>query len=142
MPIMQGTAGPTLVVDGVTPPGGFRQGRFGELMESELMPRYGEAAYRKQMFTGAAPAAIGQTTSIGLATTYLGACLSNAPGNTVNAIVTHVAWNWSVIATAINQIGIATGYNASTEVTHTLAGSISSNWIGSAVLPACKMDVQ
>src|ERR1043166_1170366 len=137
MPIMQGTAGPVLVVDGVTPPGGFRQGRFGEIMGSHLMPRYAELAYRKQMFVGGAPAAIGQTTSIGLATGYLGACLSNAPGNTVNALVTHVSWNWSVAAAAINQIGIATGYHASTAATVGTAGTTTSNWVGSAVTPSC-----
>lgn len=137
MPIMQGTAGPVLAVDGVTLPGGFRQGRFGEMMISQMMPRYAEAAYRKQMFTGTVPGIAGQTTSAGLTATYVGCVLANNPGNTVNAIVTHVSWNWSVIAAAINQIGIMTGYHASTACTVGTAGTTTSNWVGSAVTPSC-----
>src|SRR5215472_5456931 len=49
--LLQGTVGPTLESDGVSPTGGLRQGRLGDGIVSELHGRYYEQVVRKNVFT-------------------------------------------------------------------------------------------
>lgn len=109
--------GPQSVVDGTTPTA--RGGKGGEMIVSDLNPVYYEQAYRKNTFFAAAQA--GQTTTVGLNTTYVGLVLSNPLGNAVNLVINKVSIGWTVIAAAVDTIGIAVGYNATTNVTHTVA---------------------
>lgn len=61
----------------------------------------------------------GQVTTVGLATTYTGLCLSNAPGSNVVLSVNKVGFAFTVVWAAVAAVGLMTGYNATTAVTHT-----------------------
>ncbi len=76
--------------------------------------------------------AIGQITTVGLATTYTGLCLSNPAASTVNLVLMNVTGGYNVSSTAINTIGLATGYSAAGVVTHTVAGTVYNSKIGVA----------
>lgn len=106
-------------------------GNYGELIINERLPRYYEMAYRKTAFTAAIQAVA--TTTVGLATTYTGLCLSNNVGNSVNLVLTKASIMQSVIqSTQIEAYAIACGFNATTNVTHTTPlVSIKNDFIGS-----------
>lgn len=116
MPIaVSGQVGPQALGDGVsTQP--LRQGKTSELIVSELHARYYETVYRRAMFSGAIT---GQVTTVGLATTYTGLVLSNPVGSAVNLVVNKVGYGFAVAFVAPAIIGLFTGYNIATNVTHT-----------------------
>jgi hypothetical protein len=93
-----------------------RAGNMGDAIVSELHGRYYEATYRRAMFNAAIT---GQITTVGLATTYTGLCLSNPVGSTVNVVINKVGFAFIVAFAAGATIGLMTGYNAGTNVTHT-----------------------
>lgn len=49
--LLQGTVGPTLESDGVTPTGGVRQGKAGDIIVTELHGRFYEQCYRGALFS-------------------------------------------------------------------------------------------
>jgi hypothetical protein len=106
-----------------------RAGQLGDLITSELHGRYYETAYRRALFNAANQAAT--TTSAGLATTYTGLCLSNPVGSSVNLVLNKVGYSFLVAFAAAAAIGLMCGYNSSTNVTHTTAGTPRSNFFGS-----------
>ncbi len=115
-------------------------GNYGELIVNERLPRYYEMAYRKTSFNAATQAVA--TTTVGLATTYTGLCLSNNVGNSVNLVLTKASIMQSVIqSTQVEAYAIACGFNATTSVTHTAAlVGIKNNFIGSGTVAQATAD--
>jgi hypothetical protein len=95
-----------------------RAGKTGETVVADAHPRYYEATSRSTTYNGAIT---GQVTTVGLATTYTGLCLSNPVASPVNLVVTKVGYAFTVAFAAVAAIGLATGYNIATNVTHTAA---------------------
>lgn len=117
-----------------------RGGNLGELVVQELHGKYYEQAYRKNTFYVATQAVV--TTTVGLATTYTGLVLSNAPGNTVNLALVRATMMQSVIqSTQIEAFGLAYGFNATTAVTHTTPVTPKSTFIGAVNTPQALADV-
>ena len=104
-----------------------RQGNMGELIVSELHGRYYEANYRRSLFNGAI---VSQVTTVGLATTYTGLCLSNPIGSTVNLVLNKVGYAFVVAFAAGAAVGIMTGFNSGTNVTHTTPVTPRSQFFG------------
>lgn len=118
MPLqVSGSVGPQLVADG-TGLNPLRQGRQGELSVSELHGRYYEQTLRRAIFSGSIT---GQVTTVGLATTYTGLCLTNPNGSPVNLVVNKVGWGFIVAFAAGATLGLMTGFNSGTAVTQTAA---------------------
>lgn len=112
----------------------MRLGNLGDQITSELHGRYYEQTYRRNVFS-AALQAVG-TTTVGLATTYTGLCLSNPVGSSVNLAILKVSLMQSVIQSAQPEaFALAVGYNGTTNVTHTTpltAAGLRSNFVGAA----------
>jgi hypothetical protein len=122
--------GPVNYADGVSASQG-RAGRLGDMIVSELNPRYYEQVARGNTYMAASQAVA--TTTVGLATTYTGLCLSNplASGKNVAVILASIAQ--SVIqATQVEGYLLATGFNATTNVTHTTPGTVQAALVGAA----------
>lgn len=139
--LIQGQVGPvsttSSVSAGTIAPG--RQGNMGELIVSEVQPRYYEAAYRRALFNGANQ--VGTVTTVGLATTYTGLCLSNPVGSTVNLVLTKVGFAFLVAFAAGSAIGLMQGYNSGTNVTHTTPGTPRSAFFGAGAVGVGLIDV-
>ena len=88
----------------------------GGTLVSEFWPRYYQAAYQKKVF---AAVAAGVTSTVGLATTYTGLCVTNPIGSTVNLVMMKVGLAQSVINAAVNAAGFGFGFSATTAVTQT-----------------------
>ena len=93
-----------------------RGGSGGDGIVSELRARYHHAATDGSLFSGAI---CGQVTTVGLATTYTGLCLSNPVGSTKNLVINKIGFAFLVAFPAAAGIGLMTGFNATTNVTHT-----------------------
>lgn len=127
--ILQGQVGPQAVTTSMSAglAATLRLGNMGDLIKSDLSPKYYELNYRRALFNGAV---VGQTTSAALATTYTGLCLSNPIGSTVNLVIVKVGFSFSVAFAAASAIGLMTGYNSATNVTHTAAVTPRSQFFG------------
>ena len=115
MPILNSQVG----APGAAAPSGFpalRSGTLNDLIVSELHGRYYEATKQQAMFSGSIT---GVTTTVGLNTTYTGLCLSNPVGSGKNLILNKAGFAFTVVFPAVAAIGLMTGYNSSTNVTHT-----------------------
>lgn len=100
---------------------------------TELHGRFYQQAVRGNIFSASIQAVA--TTTVGLATTYTGLCISNPITSTVNAAINIVSVMQSVLqATQVEAYAIAVGFNASTNVTHTAALTTRSNKIGSGLV--------
>jgi hypothetical protein len=82
----------------------------------------------------------GVTTSAGLATTYVGICLSNPAGSGVNLIVRRVAGQFIVAPSTVTGLGLITGYSAAGIVTHTTPLTPFSRIIGTGPTPKGLVD--
>lgn len=78
---------------------------------------YQEAAYRKRAYTGANQGPGGTTTTVGLAATYTGLCISNNITSTVNLAIYNVGVSVVGAPTALSTVGLMAGA-AVTNVTH------------------------
>lgn len=106
----------------------MRQGNMGDQIMSELHGRYYEAAYRRALFSAASQAAVA---TVGLGTlTYTGLSIANPIGSTVNLVLLKASYALSVAAPTAGYLGIETGYNSGTNVTHTAAATVANNFIG------------
>jgi hypothetical protein len=106
-----------------------RQGRTGDIIVSEYLPRYAEAASRGVLFNAANQAA--QAVTVALATTYTGLCLYNPPQSGVLLVPLKVKYALTVAPAAIASIGLIQGYSATGGVTALTARlTPSSNLIG------------
>lgn len=138
---VQGLVGPASTTSlgvGTTPI--LRAGQLGELIVQELHGRYYETNYRSNMFYAATTAVV--TTTVGLATTYTGLCLSNPVNSTVNLVIDQASMMQSVIqSTQVEAYALATGFNGSTNVTHTTPVTPKSCLVGSSAVPNALADV-
>jgi hypothetical protein len=80
------------------------------------------------MFTGANQAAV--TTTVGLATTYTGLMISNPIASLVNLVLNKVGIALTVAPAAISAIGIMTGINTVTPVTHSAVVTPKNKFLG------------
>ena len=109
-----------------------RSGRTGEQMVSQLHGRYYEQTYRKNMYYAAIQAVA--TTTTGLATTYTGLCISNPVTSTVNAVLNKASVMQSVIQSVQPEAyAIATGYNGTSNVTHTAALAVHNCYLSAPI---------
>lgn len=116
-----------------------RAGQQGDTVVSQLHGRYYENTLRGAAFSVSSQAVA--TTTVGLATTYTGLCLSNPVGSAVNLEITLVSLMQSVIQSVqVEAFAIAVGFNASTNVTHTTPATPISNKVGSGLVAIAKAD--
>lgn len=105
-----------------------------DLLNSQLRGGKYTAAYQGAMFDAANSA--GVTMSSGLATTYLGICLSNPAGSTKNLSVRKVTGLTAVAPAAVQPLGLIAGFAAGGITAHTTALTVQNGVIGSAVTAA------
>ena len=91
-----------------------RLGNMGDMIASELHGRYYEACYRNTVYNGANQS--GVTTSVGLATTYVGICLANPFGSSVNLVLNKVGYSFLLAFPAASALGLMMGFNSTTNV--------------------------
>lgn len=117
----------------------IRQGNQGDMMVSELHGQSYETNYRGNMFSACSQAVA--TTTVGLASVYTGLMISNPVGSLVNVSLQTIAITQSVIqATQVEAFLLATGYNATANVTHTAAVTPKPCKIGSSATPYALVD--
>jgi hypothetical protein len=100
---------------------------MGDQIITGLHGAYYEANYRRTLFNGGV---VGQVTTAGLATTYTGLCLSNPINSTVNLVLVQAGYGFIVAFAAGSLIGLMTGYNSGTNVTHTTPVTPRSQYFG------------
>jgi hypothetical protein len=83
--------------------------------------KYYNAAYSPTAFFATAA---GVTTTVGLATTYTGLCISNPSTSTVNLVIQRVSGIFAVNSTAITGIGLIRGYASGGVTAHTTPGTV------------------
>jgi hypothetical protein len=139
MPIqISGQAGPQAIADG-TGLQPFRQEKSGAAVVQELHGRYFEQVSRGNVFVACSQAVA--TTTVGLATTYTGLCVSNPVGSGKQLALLIASLMQSVIqATQPEAYAIATGFNAATDVTHTTPLTPRCALVGSSATPVGKAD--
>lgn len=137
--LIQSSTGPiTGNASGATP--NLRSGNQGDILVSELHGPYYEQTFRQKSFRAATAALV--TTTVGLATTYTGLVVSNPIGSGVNLEILTASFMQSVLqSTQVEAYAIFTGFNATTQVTHTTPVSPTSNFVGSGATPAGLADV-
>lgn len=86
------------------------------------------------LFAGANQA--GVTTSVALATTYLGCCLSNPAGSFKNLVLRRVGVTFNVVFAAFNSIGLISGYAAGGIIAHTTPLTVQNSKIGASAAAA------
>jgi hypothetical protein len=136
---MQGQTGfvPAGTPDGQQP--NIRLGRNGEVIKSDHQPRFSEANYRGQIFSGCTQAA--SVTTVAFATTYVGLCLSNPSGSGKNIHLINVGYSFPVAPAAVSIVGLMTGWIAAGVTTHTTALTPKQSfWSGSMVSPVGLLD--
>lgn len=106
----------------------LRLGNMGDLIASPLQAKYYENTFRRSVFSTANSAAVA-TVALGT-TTYTGLSLSNPIGSTVNLVILKGSYALSVAAPTAGYLGVETGYNSGTNVTHTAATTVANNFIG------------
>lgn len=132
----EGIVGPQNQTDSVVAKARF--GKQGEQMASELHGRYYEQTYRGNVFSGSI---VGQVTTVGLATTYTGLCLSNPVSSSRNLVLLKAGFSFLVAFSAAAHVGLMTGYNGTTNVTHTTPVTVRSQFfIGSAAAASGLLD--
>lgn len=113
-------------------PANIRLGNLGDMIVSELSGKYGEQTYRGNAFSASIQSVA--TTTVGLATTYTGLCISNPISSGIIMELTLASVMQSVIqSTQPEAYAIAIGFNAATNVTHTAALATKSNKVGSGL---------
>jgi hypothetical protein len=96
------------------------------------------STYNLKVFLGANPS--GVTTSAGLATTYVGLCLSNPAGSAVNLSIRRVAGAFIVAPATVTGLNLITGFAAGGVTVHTTPLTPVSGMIGNAATAAGKLD--
>lgn len=127
MAVAEGRVGPQTANDGATLI--ERMLRDGSVAVADAHSRYFELTARKQIFSGAI---VGQVTSVALATTYTGLCLSNPIGSGQLLVLNKLGYGFLVAFAAAAAVGLMVGYHASTDVVHTTPVIPRNNFIGGA----------
>jgi len=107
-----------------------RMGRDNDLIVSQLHRSGFENASRGLSFGSSIT---GQVTTVGLATTYTGLCLSNPITSNVKIVLKQVGLAFLVAFAAASTVGIMTGFNGSTNVTHTTPAVVRNKLVNAAV---------
>lgn len=94
-----------------------RVGQQNDEIISQLHGNLYEQSFRNLLYGAASQAAT--TTTIALATTYTGLCLSNPAGNNMNLALRQVGIALSVAPAGAGLIGLGGGYSAAGIATHT-----------------------
>ena len=128
--LLQNQVGPisatSSISAGIQSPG--RAGNMGDSIVSELHGRYYEATYRRSMMAGAMQALIATATVAGLTVSTTGVpVLYNPIGNTNNLVLTKVGIAFALAPAAPVVYGIATGFNAATNLSGTLTSVTPKN---------------
>jgi hypothetical protein len=107
--LIQGQVGPIASTQGLAPgvQAPMRQGNMGEQIISAYGGKYSELTYRRQVFVIANQTGI--THSAALTTTFIGICVGNPAGSTVNLHILGFGWTNEVAMAAAASIGIMTG---------------------------------
>lgn len=121
----QGRAGNYPLADGANGP--LRMDRQASLIVAQSHGKYSEAAIRGNLFLFSTQAA--QATTVALATTYTGLCLSNPAGSPVNLVLLQVGAVLTTAQVAVSSVGLIGNYSG-TQVTHTTPGSPISTFLG------------
>lgn len=133
--LIQGVAGIQSVPAGQA--ANLRLGLNGELVVQELHGRYYEQTARNNVYGGAI---VGQVTTVGLAPTYTGLCLSNPNASPSNLVINKVGYSFLVAFAAAAHVGLMTGFS-STDVTHTTPVTVrSQKFVGAAASNFGKLD--
>jgi hypothetical protein len=114
-------------------------GKTKDLLVGQLHSPYYEPAYGGTVMQGANPYASAVTTSAALATTYLGICLSNPAGSSVNLVLSYVSAMFVVAPAALTAVGLITGYAAGGITAHTTALTPQNAFLNGAA-PVAKLD--
>ena len=99
-----------------------RGGHQGEVLVSELQPRYYVQNYYKNKFYGS-NGAVPSVTTVALATAYTGLCIYNPSGSNTNLILTKVGYSFLVAFPAASTIGLMVGWAATGVTTASAAAS-------------------
>lgn len=126
--ILQGQVGVQALSDSGNP-ATVRMGKQGDLIVSGLHGAQYEQTMRGNRYGGSI---VGQVTTVGAATTYTGLCLSNPVGSGVNLVVDKVGVAFLVAFAAAAAVGVMTGYNSTTNVTHTTPAVVRNKKLGGA----------
>lgn len=116
-----------------------RIGNLGDVIGSNLNGYLYEANKNQTLFHVANQAAT--VTTVALATTYTGICLSNPLGNTKNLQITSAGYSFTVAPAAVIAVGIMVGYSGTTNVTHTTPiTAVKSGYVGVGAAPTALAD--
>ena len=139
--LVQSQVGPIATNQSITPGTQVpqRSGQLGDVIVSELQPRYYEQGYRRNIFTVANQAAV--TTTAALATNYTGLVLQNPVGSTINIVVLKCGYGFTATepSTAAT-VGLMCGYSAVANCTHGGAITPVSVFYGSSSQAQAKVD--
>jgi len=113
-------------------------GKQNDLLASDLHGAKYTLAYNGSLFQGANPT--GVTTSAGLATTYVGLCLSNPAASGKNLVVRSVSGLFIVAPATVTGLGLITGFVAGGVTAHTTALTPQSCIIGTTYAGVAKLD--
>ena len=109
-----------------------RGGRGGDQISSDYSARYYQQTKDGLCYTAATQALV--TTTVGLNTTYTGLVISNPVGAAVDMVILQASMMQSVLqGTQVEAFAIATGFNATTNVTHTTPVAPKSSYVGSGL---------
>lgn len=115
-----------------------RIGKMGDKIVSQLHGKLFEAAVTQTLFHAANQAVT--ATTVALATTYTGICLSNPVGSGKYIQVVGAGYAFVVAPAAPVAVGIMVGSNATTDVTHTTPLTPRCSMIGSGATSSAKVD--
>lgn len=115
-----------------------RIGNQNDLLVSQLHGNLHEQTLRNNMFGAASQA--DTTTTVALATTYTGLCLSNPAGNNKLLVVRQVGWGLSVSPAGIGYVGLGVGFSAAGVTVHTTPLIAYNQRVGSNTAPTAKAD--
>lgn len=109
--------GPITATDGAVNPG--RASKDGSLIIGSGMGDYQELAARGKVFQASNQGPGGTTTTVALATTYTGLCISNPAGSSVNLVMLQYSIAVVGAPAALSTIGLLGGFAAAGVATHT-----------------------
>ena len=110
-----------------------RIGAQNDLLVSQLHGKMTEQTFRNNMFGAASQA--DTTTTIALATTYTGLCVSNPAGNSKDLVLRQVGFGLSVSPGGIGYIGLGVGFGAAGIAVHTTPLVAYNQKVGSNTAP-------
>lgn len=137
MALLQGNVG---IQSNVATGSTARLDKNAAILVTEMNARYYQTTKDGLGFTAATQALV--TTTVGLATTYTGLVVSNPTTSTVDLVLLFASIMQSVLqATQVEAFALATGNNATTNVTHTTPVAPKSSYIGSGLTGTGLADV-